>query len=294
MKQITTLLILLLLVACGGAAEPELTATEAVAPTPTTAEVVEPTPTVAVIVEPTATEVVAIEPTAEVEVVEPTAAVVVEDVAEVEDEPVVEVVEEAAATTTFQLEAWGDNWFAAYLGEELIVEDSVSITTERSFNSETATFEASYPLQLNFILKDFIENDTGLEYIGSNRQQMGDGGFIMQLTDLGSGEVVAVSNGEWACTVIHEAPLDKSCESEANPVAGVAPCEFSISDEPAGWMSAEYDDSAWTATTVHSAASVDPKQGYNDILWDSSAEFIWGPDLETNNTILCRVTVTGE
>ncbi len=278
-----------LLVACGGATEPEPTATETT--------IVDPTPTDVEVVESTATEIVIVEPTATAEaVVEPTATA-----ATVESEPTTEVVEEAPVTTTFQLEAWGDNWFAAYLGEELIVEDSVSITTERSFNSETATFEASYPLQLNFILKDFIENDTGLEYIGSNRQQMGDGGFIMQLTDLGSGEVVAVSNGEWACTVIHEAPLDKSCESEANPTVGVAPCTATILEEPTGWMSAapegdesHFDDSAWTAATVHSSASVDPKQGYDDIVWDDSAEFVWGPDLETNNTILCRVTVTGE
>ena len=196
-----------------------------------------------------------------------------------------------AILTPFQLDAWADNWFAAYLGEELIVEDSVSITTERSFNAETATFEASYPLNLNFILKDFKENDTGLEYIGTSRQQMGDGGFIMQLTDLSTGDVVAVSNETWACTVIHEAPLDKSCENEANPVAGVAPCDFTDLAEPAGWQAAAFDDSSWTDTTVHSASAVSPKDGYNEISWDAGAEFIWGPDLETDNTILCRVTV---
>ena len=197
-----------------------------------------------------------------------------------------------SAPTTFLLEAWADNWFAAYLGEQLIVEDSVPITTERSFNSDTATFEASYPLNLNFILKDFKENDTGLEYIGAPNQQMGDGGFIMQLTDLGTGEVVAVSNAEWACTVIHEAPLDKSCETEAKPVAGVAPCEFVDLGEPEGWKLAGYDDSAWTATTVHTAGAVGPKDGYDDVSWNGSAEFIWGPDLETNNTLLCRVTIS--
>ncbi len=197
-------------------------------------------------------------------------------------------------TATFQLEAWADNWFAAYLGEELIVEDSVSITTERSFNAETATFEASYPLNLNFILMDFKENDTGLEYIGERNQQMGDGGFIMQLTDTSTGEVVAVSDDSFMCTVIHTAPLDKSCESESNPVAGVAPCTFEDLGEPDGWMSADFDDSAWTATTIHTAAAVDPKQGYDDISWDSSAQFIWGLDLETNNTLLCRVTISEE
>ena len=266
MKKLSIIvLILFVLVACSGADEP--------APTSGAAATIEPTPTEATVAEPTAAPA--------------------ED--ESDNTPVEEGTDsaetEAASSTTFQLEAWADNWFAAYLVEELIVEDSVSITTERSFNAEMATFEASYPLYLNFILKDFKENDTGLEYIGERNQQMGDGGFIMQLTDTSTGEVVAVSNAAWACTVIHEAPLDKSCENEANPVAGVAPCEFVDSGEPDGWKTVDFDDSGWSATTVHSTSAVSPKDGYDQISWNTSAEFIWGPDLETNNTILCRVTV---
>ena len=191
----------------------------------------------------------------------------------------------------FKMEAWADNWFAAYLVDELIVEDSVSITIERSFNAESVTFDADYPLHLNFILKDFKENDTGLEYIGANNQQMGDGGFIMQLTDTNNGNVVAVSSADWACTVIHEAPLDKTCEDESDPVAGAAPCEFTDLGEPDGWKAAGFDDSGWTATTVHSAGDVGPKDGYDKISWDAGAEIIWGPDLKTSNTILCRTTV---
>ena len=142
------LVLAVFLVACS-ATEGDLTST----PAPTEEAVVVPTSTEETVVEPTPTEVAVVEPTA--------------TAAEAESEPVTEVVEELPVTTTFQLEAWADNWFAAYLGEELIVEDSVSITTERSFNAETAVFEASYPLNLNFILKDFKENDTGLEYIGA-------------------------------------------------------------------------------------------------------------------------------
>ncbi len=204
-------------------------------------------------------------------------------------------VNETTASTSggneFVMEAWADNWFAAYLGEELIVEDSVSITTERSFNSERVTFSADYPMHLNFILKDYKENDSGLEYIGANNQQMGDGGFIMQITDTASNEVVAVSNGDFACTVLHNAPLDKSCESESDPVAGEGACAFEDLPEPDGWKAVDFDDSNWTATTVHAAADVDPKLGYDDITWNSEAALIWGPDLETNNTLLCRVTV---
>lgn len=202
----------------------------------------------------------------------------------------------SSATTTgpvrFQLDAWADNWFAAYLGESLLVEDHVPITTERSFNAETVTFQAGYPLHLNFILKDYMANDTGLEYIGKPNQQMGDGGFIMQLTDLTRNRVVAVSNAEWACTVLQVAPLDKTCAAAANPEAGVAPCTFQARSEPAGWQAATFDDSAWQATTVHTAAAVGPKGGYDQITWDGAAQFIWGADLQTDNTILCRITVT--
>lgn len=280
-KYLLLLLVILVLAACGGAestaspADESAVAETVVAPTAATeeAETIDPSPTATAAPEPTAdpadsgTETTADGQNSEVAATEP------------------------APTTSFRLDAWADNWFAAYLGEELIVEDSVSITTERSFNAETATFEAGYPLHLNFILKDFKENDTGLEYIGARNQQMGDGGFILQLTDLGTGEVVAVSNEGWACTVIHEAPLDKSCENEANPVAGVAPCTFTDLDEPDDWKAADFDDSGWTATTVHTAQAVAPKGGYDGVSWDGAAEFIWGPDLETNNTLLCRVTV---
>ena len=202
-----------------------------------------------------------------------------------------ETTADTSGSTQFRMDAWADNWFAAYLGDELIVEDSVSITTERSFNAEKVTFNGDYPLHLNFILKDYKENDTGLEYIGANNQQMGDGGFIMQLTDLNSGNVVGVSNSDFACTVIHEAPLDKLCEIESNPGAGSGACDFIDLGEPAGWRTVDFDDSGWTATTIHSAAAVGPKDGYDAISWDSRAEIIWGADLETDNTILCRVTI---
>jgi phosphatidylethanolamine-binding protein (PEBP) family uncharacterized protein len=199
---------------------------------------------------------------------------------------------EQTDSTSFKLEAWSDNWFAAYLGSELIVEDSVSINTERSFNAETATFTGSYPLQLNFILKDYKENDTGLEYIGENNQQMGDGGFIAQITDTITNTVIAVSNSDWKCEVLHQAPLDKSCESETNPIAGVGACDFYSIEEPTNWKTSTFDDTAWDYATEHSAADVGPKDGYDEISWHENAQLIWGSDLETDNTLICRVTIT--
>ncbi len=192
---------------------------------------------------------------------------------------------------TIKGEVWVDNWFTFYLGEQLIKEDSVSITTERSFNAETFTFTGDYPLMLNFIVKDFKQNDTGLEYIGQGKQQMGDGGFIAQFTDTATGQVVTVTNNSWKCTVIHAAPLDKSCAQEGNPVAGQGPCGFTSLAEPTDWKSLSFDDSAWSNASLYSANQVRPKDGYDRISWNPTAQFIWTSDLETHNTLLCRLKV---
>jgi hypothetical protein len=42
-------------------------------------------------------------------------------------------------------EVWSDNWFAAHVGSKKVAEDSVPVTIERSFNSETFTFDATPP-----------------------------------------------------------------------------------------------------------------------------------------------------
>ena len=186
-------------------------------------------------------------------------------------------------------EVWADNWFAAYVGDTKIHEDSVSITTERSFNAERFSFDADYPFTLNFVIKDFKENDTGLEYIGEGNQQMGDGGFILQVKDVASGEYVAVSSADFKCWVTHQAPLNKSCEKSASPSTE---CQTESSEEPSGWMSDGVDTSGWENATEYSASQVDPKGGYDGISWSSDAKLIWTSDLEIDNTLLCKVTVS--
>ncbi|WP_174843515.1 PEBP family protein [Thalassococcus sp. S3] len=190
----------------------------------------------------------------------------------------------------FYADVWADNWFEMRINGTQVAEDSVPITTERSFNAESFVFEAERPFVIGLVAMDFKENDTGLEYIGSRRQQMGDGGVIVQIRDA-STATVAVSNDDWKCMVIHTAPLDKSCESDPNPVAGEGACGFSIAAPPDGWDSPDFDASDWPSATIHSKRAVDPKDGYDRITWVDDADFIWGPDLEQNNTVLCRVVV---
>ncbi len=196
----------------------------------------------------------------------------------------------AAHAETINVDVWADNWFSFYSGETKIAEDSVPITTERSFNSESFSFQAERPFVLNFVVKDFKENDTGLEYIGTRKQQMGDGGFIAHFKD-GAGQTIAVTDSSWKCMVTHNGPSDRTCEKERNPVAGSGKCGFTQAAEPDGWKSASFDDSSWMNASEYTEREVSPKDGYDRIKWDSNAKLIWGSDLETDNTLLCRKVV---
>lgn len=195
----------------------------------------------------------------------------------------------AAADITFTAEVWVDNWFSLTVNGVAIGEDSVPITTERSFNSETFTFTATYPLTIALVSKDYKETDSGLEYIGEPNQQMGDGGLIAQITDTSTGAVVAVTGTDWKGLVIHRAPLDQSCVTSSDPDTE---CTFEALDEPAGWTEPGFDDSAWVAATTYTAEQVGAKDGYLEIDWDPAAALIWTSDLKVDNTILWRTTVT--
>lgn len=188
----------------------------------------------------------------------------------------------------FQVDVWADNWFSLAVEEDTVGEDSVSITTERSFNKETFGFDGSYPLVLNFTVKDYKENDTGLEYIGEDNQQMGDGGFIAQITDTTTGAIVATTNTSWKCLVIHRAPTNVDCEKSATPEDD---CLSEITEEPTGWKSADYDFSAWPSAIEYTESDIGVKDGYNEVTWDSSAKLIWSESLEQDNTLLCKLIV---
>ena len=93
--------------------------------------------------------------------------------------------------------------------------------------------------------------------------------------------------------MIHDAPLDRACEDEAEPVPGVGPCGFEATPEPDGWRQADFDDTHWPSAVEHTEGDVRPRGGYDAIEWHDEARLIWGADLETHNTILCRLTVEG-
>ena len=193
------------------------------------------------------------------------------------------------AAETITADIWADNWFSLSVNGQRVAEDHVPITTERSFNAESFAFEVTRPFVLALTAKDFKENDTGLEYIGTRRQQMGDGGVIGQFHS-DEGEVIVTSDA-WRCLVIHHAPVDTACERDRNPREGQGACASRVLAEPAGWDRPGFDESGWDRAVEWSAREVRPKDGYDRIRWDDSAVLIWGPDLKRDNTVLCRLEV---
>lgn len=195
----------------------------------------------------------------------------------------------AARSSTFTAEVWADNWFALYVNGKKVGEDSVPITTVRSFNAEKITFTATYPLTIGIIGKDYVENASGLEYIGTSRQQIGDGGLIAQIRDNATGRVIAVTSGTWKARVLERAPLNPACVTSTNPLTD---CTSSTVATPKDWAAATGTTKGWVNATVYTPEQVGVKDGYSTISWDPRARLIWGPDLKLDNTILFRTTVS--
>lgn len=192
-------------------------------------------------------------------------------------------------STEVTAEIWVDNWFTLWVNGAKVMEDSTPYKTERSFNAEKVTFRADLPMVVAFELRDFMENDTGLEYIGSGRQQMGDGGAIFQFRDA-SGRLIGASDASWRCHVAQHAPVETSCEKERDPREGQGACAAKV-DMPSGWQEPGFDASGWPNATQHSERDVGPKDGYDQLRWDGAANLIWGPNLKQDNIVLCRATL---
>ena len=186
---------------------------------------------------------------------------------------------------SFQAEIWADNWFSLYINGKKVGEDSVSISTERSFNSEKIKFTASYPLTIGVIAKDFIENSSGLEYIGKPNQQIGDGGIIIQIRELATGKVIAYSSRDWKVFTVNKAPLNPECVKSNNPLAD---CKSLITSIPSNWASTTFKDTSWKNASEYSREAVGVKDGFFDFSWSPSASLIWSSDLKLDNTILLR------
>ena len=188
-------------------------------------------------------------------------------------------------SVSFQAEVWADNWFELYINGKKVGQDSVPIATERSFNSEKIKFSATYPLTVGVIAKDFTENASGLEYIGKSNQQIGDGGFILQIREVVSGKIIGYSSNKWKVFTVNTAPINASCEKSNNPLTD---CQHKDVAIPKNWSTYSFKDSTWKYASSYSKEAVGVKEGYFDISWSSKAALIWSSDLKLDNVILLR------
>lgn len=188
-------------------------------------------------------------------------------------------------TVSFTAEVWADNWFALYVNGKKVGEDSVPITTQRSFNSETIKFTATYPLTVGFVAKDYVQSKSGLEYLGAANQQIGDGGLIFQIRETLSNKLVSVSDGTWRAFVQNIAPTNPECEKSSSPDND---CKFQNNAISSSWASSSFKDTSWPFASIFAASEVGPKEGYFDISWNQNAKFIWGDDLKLDNVIYLR------
>lgn len=190
---------------------------------------------------------------------------------------------------TFQAEVWADNWFSLYVNGRKVGDDSVSISQEKSFNSEKIKFTATYPLTVGLMAKDYVENASGLEYIGKSNQQIGDGGIILQIRDLTTNQIVGYTDSSWKSLVIYKAPLNPECVSSKTPLTD---CRSSTIKPATNWYSSSFKDSSWTSATEFSKEAVGVKDGFFNIVWSNSSKLIWAKDLKLDNTILFRKVIS--
>lgn len=150
----------------------------------------------------------------------------------------------SAGAETFTAKVWADNWFALYANGVQVGEDSVPITTERSFNAQCDS----------------------------------------------TGAVVAATDSTWRGLSIFRAPLNIDCVTSSSSIDD---CERKILAEPSGWADPGFDDTPWDSAIEYTAGEVRAKDGYTQISWDPSAKIIWASDLQIDNTILWRFTISG-
>ena len=194
----------------------------------------------------------------------------------------------AAKIYSFKAEIWADNWFALYVNGKKVGEDSTPFNTERSFNGDSIAFKASYPLTIGIIARDYVENASGLEYIGKPNQQIGDGGIIAQIRELSSGNIVGSTNKGWKVFVTNTAPLNEECVKSSNPLQD---CKSAVAKAPTTWYSTSFKDTSWKNAKEFTPAAVGVKDGYSNFTWAQGSSLVWSSNLRLDNTILLRTKI---
>jgi len=213
-----------------------------------------------------------------------------------------------------------DNQFTFWVNGQKVATDPVAFTPHQAVR---VAFEWNGTSSLTYAIQceDFA-SDSGYEYIGSARPQLGDGALIAEFDD-GLGTVTAASG--WRVYTATFGPTDASrsagCSSD-----NLSVCVVENRGIPEGWTRPEFDDRKWQLATPYSAVAAgwgrsprwsseegcctltspidrsslgcDPSVTENECLAPraefarSTAGFIWAADLERDNRVLFRYTAS--
>lgn len=179
-----------------------------------------------------------------------------------------------AWTDTISGKIFADNTFTLYVNGQQVAKDPITFTPH---NTVEVRFQVDYPFVLAIRAEDHAHPQTGLEY---KHSKIGDGGLIARF-DNG-----VTTHSQWRCKVVSHGPVDRACLHN-NPAQT---CRVRNQSEPVAWTTPDFDDSDWRDTRPHSVAAVNPHGDFYHTDW-GRAQFIWGPDLELDNVLLCRLTV---
>ena len=172
-----------------------------------------------------------------------------------------------ATTDTAKVNVYADNWFILYINGKLTAVDPVEFLPH---NVVSIDILPEYPMTIAVMAKDNADPKTGLEY----GQHIGDAGFIIKFAD------GTVSNATWKVKCYSKGPLNRDTE---HPLVAV-------SDIPADWFSAGFDDSAWSLATEYPDERIRPDGNFNADDF-AGAKFIWSDDLDLDNTVIFRTRV---
>ena len=214
-----------------------------------------------------------------------------------------------------------DNEFTFYVNGKFIINDTFPIT--KGHNAVNVTFTVTPGEDIVFAIegRDWADEVTGLEF---GNRCIGDGGLRAVFSN------GVVTNSSWTCANHHYGPLNwKQCfgaQTERNQSLQLHPacfqdstppltgCNSRITPKPPGWTSLDFDDSHWEYALEYTEERVgyglpplgcevpgaavssevdtngDPAICPQNLDWGDS-KFIWRPDLDLDNTILCRYTM---
>jgi len=222
--------------------------------------------------------------------------------------------EECTSTETETITGviYADNWFSFWFNGQLVAEDPVDFIPHQAVH---VSFEAPVCGERVFAIQaeDFSDDITALEY---DDNCIGDGGLKAMFSD------GTVSNSDWECKTIFYGPIDPAdcipnydsayhfvpalCKFNANETLKGRDCHseyYAHNSTGVDWFDMDFepeDDEGWEPATEFS----DDVVGFGVVpsncseflcpglldwsMYGPQASFIWRPDLNFDNRILCR------